>query len=243
MKNKILFHAIIIIIIAIPVAFLFYGWASLNYESQPDYKYTEVTRTEPRVYVTNTGDSYHSGSCGALYNSKIPMGRGQASEEGYLPCQRCGGASSGTITVTYTVKEKAPMGTKHIVLSILLSALSTPLCYLFVYVGITSWKEDAWIRESMKKKHNPSTVSPINKPQVEPPKPLTERERLMKYYTNLTDDQVDLYVGRTVLHKQFGKGYITRIIDRKYIEVYFDELHEFKKFVYPDAFVDKHLEV
>ena len=44
MKNKILFHVIIIIIIAIPVAFLFYGWASLNYESQPDYKYTEVTR-------------------------------------------------------------------------------------------------------------------------------------------------------------------------------------------------------
>ena len=154
MKNKVLFHTIIIVLIALPVAFLFYSWSRSSYDSSPDYKYTDVTRTEPRVYVTSTGGSYHSGSCGSLYNSKIPMGRGQASEEGYLPCERCGGASSGTITVTYTIKEKAPMGAKYVILSILLSALSTPLVYLFFYAGITSWKEDAWIREALKKSKN-----------------------------------------------------------------------------------------
>ena len=151
MKNKTLFHTLMIILIAIPVAFLFYRGVSLDREASPNYKYTEVTKTEPRVYVTNTGDRYHNASCGSLYNSRIAMGRGQALEEGYLPCQRCGGASSGTIIVTYKVKEEVPTGAKEIVGSILLSALSTPLVYLFVYAQIKSWKEDAWIREGMKR--------------------------------------------------------------------------------------------
>ena len=57
--------------------------------------------TEPRVYITNYGDKYHSYDCQYLYDSKIAIGIYKAKDEGYSACVICGGKSSGTIREEY----------------------------------------------------------------------------------------------------------------------------------------------
>ena len=42
----------------------------------------------PTVYVTRTGECYHSGSCRYLSRSKIPMALSRAKAR-YRPCSRC----------------------------------------------------------------------------------------------------------------------------------------------------------
>ena len=41
------------------------------------------------VYVTNTGDRYHSAGCSSLRKSKIPMSISDAQAQGYTPCGNC----------------------------------------------------------------------------------------------------------------------------------------------------------
>lgn len=60
-----------------------------------------VTRVEPKVYVTNYGDKYHSYNCQYLYGSKIAIGIYKAKDEGYTACSVCGGKSNGTIQEQY----------------------------------------------------------------------------------------------------------------------------------------------
>ena len=68
-----------------------------------------------------------------------------------------------------------------------------------------------------------------------------KRELTLKAYQSLDDASIDFLLGKTVMHKTYGEGIITFITDRKYIEVYFLKSEEEKKFVFPDAFADKHL--
>ena len=96
-------HLIWILLITIVLSFVFGSIHEESYKDNPDYTYNEVTKTEPKVYVTNSGSFYHNVSCGYLYKSSIAKGRGQAYEAGYSACSRCGGKPSGTITVTYKV--------------------------------------------------------------------------------------------------------------------------------------------
>ena len=60
---------------------------------------TGFQHEEPLVYVTRTGEKYHSGGCGYLWASAIPQGLNQAKNAGYSACSRCGGKASGTIMV------------------------------------------------------------------------------------------------------------------------------------------------
>jgi hypothetical protein len=41
------------------------------------------------VYVTKTGEKYHTGECSSVRNSKIAVTLGEAVSKGYEPCQRC----------------------------------------------------------------------------------------------------------------------------------------------------------
>jgi hypothetical protein len=41
------------------------------------------------VYVTQTGEKYHTEQCSSLRNSKIPISLGEAVTKGYEPCQLC----------------------------------------------------------------------------------------------------------------------------------------------------------
>lgn len=46
-------------------------------------------KKERIVYVTNTGERYHRGSCRHLRKSKIEMKKGEAIKHGYAPCKVC----------------------------------------------------------------------------------------------------------------------------------------------------------
>jgi methylphosphotriester-DNA--protein-cysteine methyltransferase len=41
------------------------------------------------VYVTRTGEKYHTEECPSVRNSKIAVTLGEAVAKGYGPCQRC----------------------------------------------------------------------------------------------------------------------------------------------------------
>lgn len=64
------------------------------------FAYNEaLKREEPRVYITETGNKYHSCDCGYLWASSIPIGWDEALDKGYTACSRCGGEFDGTIIV------------------------------------------------------------------------------------------------------------------------------------------------
>lgn len=60
-----------------------------------------IAHDEPCVYVTDTGDCYHSKSCHYLYSSRA-IGIEVAKGKGYRACSQCGGRSVGTIRVHNT---------------------------------------------------------------------------------------------------------------------------------------------
>ncbi len=70
-----------------------------------EYHTVETAAREPRVYVTQYGECYHSSGCHYLNRSKIERGLYDARSEGYRACSYCKGRPSGTITVTYFEKE------------------------------------------------------------------------------------------------------------------------------------------
>jgi endonuclease G len=41
------------------------------------------------VYITNTGEKYHTGRCASVRNSKTAVSLGEAVTKGYEPCKRC----------------------------------------------------------------------------------------------------------------------------------------------------------
>lgn len=41
------------------------------------------------VYITNTGECFHRGSCSSLRRSRIPISRADAIAQGFRPCKRC----------------------------------------------------------------------------------------------------------------------------------------------------------
>ena len=239
MENNAVKHIIWILLLTFVLSFVFGSIDENGYRNNPDYTYREVTQTEPKVYVTNTGSCYHNYSCGSLYNSAIAKGRGQAYEEGYLACSKCGGQPSGTITVTYKIKEPVPYGFKQIMGSIVLAALTACFVYGTIHTTYEVYFAD---RFESKKKTTPSTTT-TSLPRTNE-KPLTARETrelLIKIMQNFDDNIIDSLSGKTVYHNRFGKGLIAFVTDRKYIEVYFLDIEETKKFIYPDAFADKHL--
>lgn len=53
---------------------------------QPPTVNDNITTT---VYITKTGDCYHSSGCGYLSRSKIAVSKSSAINDGYRPCSRC----------------------------------------------------------------------------------------------------------------------------------------------------------
>ncbi len=54
---------------------------SISSSNNDDVSYT--------VYITKTGDCYHSSNCGYLSRSKISISKSSAVSQGYRPCSRC----------------------------------------------------------------------------------------------------------------------------------------------------------
>lgn len=56
---------------------------------QSPTKSTSSQNTSYTVYVTNTGDKYHKGSCSYLRSSKNAISKDAAVSQGYTACSRC----------------------------------------------------------------------------------------------------------------------------------------------------------
>ena len=134
-KKRIAIHIIIVVVLCVPMAFLWY--AVINANNATTYKTELVTATEPCVYVTTYGERYHSADCSYLYSSKHAMGKQEAISKGYTACSRCGGQSSGTIAVTYTKQVEVDKAPQNIGGAIALSVLCTPIVYLVIYYLFT----------------------------------------------------------------------------------------------------------
>lgn len=82
-------------------------------------------------------------------------------------------------------------------------------------------------------------------PKPQPPKPNVEINNL---YDNLSDESLNLLIGKKIKHKidEFGVGQIVKIEKRannhKYIYIYFPNMAEEKMFPFPDAFATKIIE-
>jgi hypothetical protein len=48
-----------------------------------------VQKKDYTVYITNTGERYHRGSCRYLSRSKIAIKKSDAVKQGYTPCKVC----------------------------------------------------------------------------------------------------------------------------------------------------------
>lgn len=215
-KQKIIKHAIIVIILCIPMAFLWY--VIINANSTPSYKTETVTATEPRVYVTTYGDRYHSAGCSYLAKSQHAMGKQEAISKGYTACSRCGGRASGTISVTYTKKIEVDGTAKNIWGAIGLSVLCTPLAYLFIYCLISEHIESKGYKPVAQSSSSRSSATSNTTPTapITPPPP-----------------KLSIRVGDAVKHKTFGLGVVKKF-DGRYLTVSFDK--DTKDFVFPDVF-------
>ena len=215
-KKKIAMHIVIVIILCIPMSFIWY--AIINSNGSTSYETETVTATEPRVYVTSYGEKYHSNGCQYLYKSAHAMGKQEAISKGYTACSKCGGRSSGTITVTYTKKVEVDNTTKNIWGAIAIAVLTTPLAYLFIYALVADYIENKGYKTATQSPSSPSpiTSSTSSTAPVSPPPP-----------------KLTIRVGDAVNHKSFGLGVIKKF-DGRYLTVSFDK--GIKDFVYPDVF-------
>ena len=84
------------IIVPIVLAIFFISFA---YEDKTRTEYRTVYEEQPLIYVTRTGDCYHSYGCRYLSRSRIPKGLYQAEESGYRCCSVCDGVAFETMQV------------------------------------------------------------------------------------------------------------------------------------------------
>lgn len=219
-KKKITIHVIIIVLLCIPMAFLWY--AIINSNNSTSYKTETVTATEPRVYVTTYGEKYHSAGCSYLAKSQIPMGKQEAISKGYTACSRCGGTSSGTITVTNKKQVEVENSSKNIWGAIGLSVLCTPIAYGFLYALLADFISD--------KLHNKNQTAATS---YSPPVGSATTTSLQSPAPPPKPPQRTIRVGDAVKHKVFGLGVIKKI-EGKFFTVRFD--HDEKDFIHPDVF-------
>ncbi len=209
-KKKIAIHIVIVIILCVPMAFLWYAVINADKTS---YETEFVTETEPCVYVTDYGKRYHSAGCSYLTKSQHAMGKQEAIRKGYTACSRCGGKSSGSIAVTYTKKIAVKGKPKSIREPIFLSVLLTPTIYFLIYLLLTKQLKTKQYKKTTDCPSSES-FSSLSSPNPRQPQP-------------------KIRVGDAVYHKTFGLGVIKEI-NGKTFTVRFD--HEAKDFIHPDIF-------
>lgn len=156
--------------------------------------------------------------CSYLAKSQHAMGKHEAISKGYTACSRCGGRSSGTISVTYTKKIEVDSTAKNIWGAIGLSVLCTPLAYLFIYCLVAAHIEKKGYK-SVTQNSSYRSPPPSNTTAVEPITP--------------PPPKISIRVGDAVKHKAFGLGVVKKF-DGRYLTVSFDK--GIKDFVFPDVF-------
>ena len=128
-KQNWLRHTVIIVIIAVSLFLINTLWLGST-----AHKTVSVNESQPKVYITKSGDKYHNVSCGYLHSSSIPIGKYEAEKKGYTACSVCGGTTSGTITVSH-IESKVVKGnawnSQNIILNVGLVVFAAPTLYIF----------------------------------------------------------------------------------------------------------------
>ena len=133
MSKKVIIKRILLFLVisALVIAFAI-GLGFLNDRNNPTYESVPYIVEEPKVYVTQYGDCYHSSDCSYLHSSKIPKGKNQAKQQGYRVCSRCYGTASGTIEVTYYKQVEKDMTNDIITKSIVGGFIVSSIIYVFI---------------------------------------------------------------------------------------------------------------
>ena len=121
-------HLIIIVPLVLAIFFI-----SFAYEDKTKTEYKITYEPQPLVYVTKTGDCYHSYGCHHLSQSRYPKGLYQAENSGYRPCSSCGGYGYGTIQVEVRVPYQVTDYTMAIFFSLAKVVFITPFLYIFIF--------------------------------------------------------------------------------------------------------------
>ena len=120
MSKQIVFKRIgLFLIISILIITISLGLGFLFDKNNPTYESVPYVVEEPKVYVTNYGDCYHSSDCSYLHSSRIAKGKDKAQEQGYRACSKCYGVANGTIEVTYYKQVEKDMTSEIITKSII----------------------------------------------------------------------------------------------------------------------------
>lgn len=119
--------SIFIVNISLVLGFLF-DRNNHTYESVP------YVVEEPKVYVTNYGDCYHSSDCSYLHSSRIAKGKDKAQEQGYRACSKCYGVANGTIEVTYYKQVEKDMTSEIITKSIIGGLVVSLIVFFFISI-------------------------------------------------------------------------------------------------------------
>lgn len=121
-------HLIIIVPIVLAIFFI-----SFAYEDKTRTEYRVVYEEQPLVYVTKTGECYHSYRCSHLSRSAYPKGLYQAMDSGYRRCSTCHGSAYGTIQVeTYEPYEVTDYS-MAIFFSFAKVVFFAPIIYILIY--------------------------------------------------------------------------------------------------------------
>lgn len=170
---------------------------------------------EPLVYVTRTGEKYHSSSCGYLWASSIPKGLNVAKKAGYTACSRCGGKASGTIIIN------------NYEASFCISVL---IMCAFVFLGFKIYNKIVISAE----KQNNNLIPTNNSTQTLS----NQNTQQISTSTNIImppKSSIIVKCGDIVTHKSFGKGKVIELSEN-YIKIQF--VDKARKFVFPNAFIE-----
>ena len=128
-KQNWLRHTVIIVIIAVSLFLINTLWLGST-----AHKTVSVNESQPKVYITKSGDKYHNVSCGYLHSSSIPIGKYEAEKKGYTACSVCGGTASGTIDVPHAESKEIKgnaWSSQSIILNVGLVVFAAPTIYMF----------------------------------------------------------------------------------------------------------------
>ena len=142
MPKHIVFKRIgLFLIISILVVNISLGLGFLFDRNNPTYESVPYVVEEPKVYVTNYGDCYHSSDCSYLHSSRVAKGKDIAQELGYRPCSRCYGIESGTIEVTYYKQVEKDMTNDIVSKSIIGGVIVSAIICIFIPIKEKNEKE------------------------------------------------------------------------------------------------------
>ena len=125
--KRFLKHIIIILPLFAVCFFLIFSFADKTktiYETEVEY--------QPRVYVTQYGEKYHSSGCHYLH-SRIAKSLEEAQRLGYDACSYCHGTPSGTIAVEKRIEKTVDDTPAAIRRSAIVGAIVCAIAYLVIW--------------------------------------------------------------------------------------------------------------